>query len=223
MPPPPEVHIFVDPTLPAGVVDQFEGVTFSPGLSLVYPNSGAVIPHDVGSIDVQGVAVAGLGIYRVRFALDDGNELRGYVPQATWLPDDSDWTWLMGRAAGHTVALSLAGAQLAGGQVSGPGMSSMPQPLLVSSDAATGALFYFATTGDQITGSGVLDRLEVGSRQPDVFMNSATAGTSCVGCHAISRDGTRLSFVGMDSCSAEVARPRSSTRSIQPCVRRSRA
>ena len=96
---PPEVHTFVDPSLPAGIVDQFDGLTLEAGLDLVYPNAGAVIPRDVAAIDVQGIAVDGLEVYRVRFAVDDGNELRGYVPQPTWLPDESSWTWLTGRAA----------------------------------------------------------------------------------------------------------------------------
>ncbi len=196
---PPEVHTFVDSSLPPDIGDQFEALMLDPGLSLVYPHPGAVIPNDVGSLDVQGIAVAGLEVYRIRFAVDDGNELRGYVPQATWLPDDPDWTWLTGRAAGHTITLTLAGAHLAAGQLVGPGKVSPPQPLIVSRDAATGALFYFATTGDQISGSGALQRLALGSRHPDVFVNNATAGSQCVGCHAISRDGARLSFVGMDS------------------------
>ncbi|MEP6862362.1 MAG: hypothetical protein ABJE66_17185 [Deltaproteobacteria bacterium] len=196
---PPEVHTYVDPTLPPNIGDQFDGLTLDPGLSLVYPNSGAVIPRDVGSIDVQGATVAGLEVYRVRFASDDGNELRGYVPQASWLPDDANWMWLMGRAAGHTLSLSIAGAHYTNGQLSGPGMVSTSQPLIVSRDAATGALFYFATTGDQISGTGTLQRLSLGSRTPDVFMNGTVAGSQCVGCHAISRDGSRLSFVGMDS------------------------
>ena len=196
---PPEVHTIIDPSLPPDIAGQFDGLTFDPGLSLVYPNSGAIVPNDVGSIDVQGVAVAGLEVYRVRFAVDNGNALVGYMPQATWLPEDTDWKWLMGRASGHTISLSLAGAHLAGGHVVGPGKTSMEQPLIVSKDAATGALFYFATTGDQISGTGALQRLELGSRQPDVFMNNAISGSQCVGCHAISRDGSRLSFVGMDS------------------------
>jgi Tol biopolymer transport system component len=214
---PPEVHTFVDPSLPPSVVDQFDGLTFGAGLNLVYPNAGAVIPRDVAAIDVQGIAVDGLEVYRVRFALDDGNELRGYVPQPTWLPDESNWTWLTGRAAGHTITLTLAGAHLTGGNVVGPGVVSNPQPLIVSNDDATGALFYFATTGDQLTGSGVLERLEVGSLQPDVFMNSTIAGSQCVGCHAISRDGARLSFVGMNNLGT--GRSTSLVDAVNPTVR----
>jgi Tol biopolymer transport system component len=214
---PPEVHSWVDPSLPPGIGDQFDALTFDPGLSLVYPNPGAVIPRDVAAIDVQGVAIAGLEVYRVRFAVDDGNELRGYVPQATWLPDEASWTWLTTRAAGHKITLTLAGAHLASGNVVGPGKISNGQPLIVSNDDATGALFYFATTGDQVSGSGVLDRLAVGSRQPDVFMNSATAGSQCVGCHAISRDGARLSFVGMNSLGS--GRSTSLVDAVNPTVR----
>lgn len=214
---PPETHTYVDPTLPPDIGDQFGGVTLDPGLSLVYPNSGAIVPNDVGAIDVQGVAVAGLEVYRVKFAGDNGNVLVGYVPQATWLPDDTNWQWLMGRASGHTISLSLAGAHMVNGQLTGPGKTSAEQPLIVSKDAATGALFYFATTGDQISGSGALQRLEVGSRQPDVFMNNATSGSQCVGCHAISRDGSRLSFVGMDSLGS--GRKTSLVDAMNPTVR----
>jgi Tol biopolymer transport system component len=191
----PVVRVVVDPSLPPDIPGDFDGFAFTPGLDLVYPNPGAVIPRDVAALDAQGRAEPGLQVYRIAFDVDTGDALRGYVTQASWLPDDSDWAWLMNRAAGHTITLTIAGATLDGATA----LLSDGQPLHVSVDEATGALFYFATTGDQVGGEGVLERLELGSRQPARYLDKTNSGGNCVGCHTLSRDGARLSFTLMDA------------------------
>ena len=92
--------------------------------------------------------------------------------------------------------LSVDGATIdANGTPQGTVAGSGAQAFAVSRDDATGALFYFATTGDQITGDGTLERLELGAQQADKYLNKTNDGNGqCVGCHALSRDGTRVAF-----------------------------
>ncbi len=195
---PPLTRDYVEPGLPASVVDDFDALDTVPGLTLVYPNADAIIPRDLAAIDVQAADGAGRAVFRVTFAVDTGDALRGFVTSPSWLPDDADWQWLMGRAAGHAIDLSMAGAGLDGDTVTGPAVTSPGQALHVSADDATGAMFYFATTGDQVTGEGTLERLELGAREPDKYLNRANSGGNCVGCHSLSRDGARLSYAMMD-------------------------
>ena len=138
----------------------FCGVTFSPGPSLVYPNSGAVIPHDVGLIDVQGASPSpGPGSIACDSRSMMAMSCEGTCPQATWLPDDSDWTWSSWGARPGTPPRYPLLARSSGGQVACQ-LSRGLTPLLVPSDVPRPAhCSAFATTGDQITGSGVLDRL----------------------------------------------------------------
>ncbi|HEY2744916.1 MAG TPA: hypothetical protein VGL86_09855 [Polyangia bacterium] len=189
----------VDPSLPPGVVGGFDGAPpGTSGVTLVYPYAGALVPHDLAPIDVQWNGST--PVYRVTFAVDNGNRLRGYVPTPSWTPPAANWSWLLDAAAGHQITLSVDGATVDGnGNPQGPLVGSGGQPLGVSPDDATGALFYFATTGDQISGDGTLERLELGAQMADKYLNKSNDGNGqCVGCHSLSRDGTRVAFTFLD-------------------------
>jgi hypothetical protein len=190
----------VSPGVLPGVVTGFDGATPVPGgLAVVYPNPGAIIPHDLAPIDVQWTPPAGENVWRVTFAVDNGNKLRGFVNAPSWTPPQGDWKWLLDRAAGHGVTITVLGATSdAAGMLGAQVIASMEEPLRVSRDDATGALFYFATTGDQITGDGTLERLEVGSQKPAKYLNKSNNGGRCVGCHTLTRDGKRLAFTFLD-------------------------
>ena len=109
-------------------------------------------------------------VYRVTFAVDTGDELRGYVKTADWIPPASEWQWLLERAAGHQITLpSTAAPSTATARRKGRSPGRGTQALRVSHDDATGALFYFATTGDQVSGDGTLERLELGAQKADKY------------------------------------------------------
>src|SRR2546423_9022623 len=195
---PPATHDVVDPSLPPGVVGGFDGAgAGAGGITLVYPNAGAVVPHDLAPIDVQWNGAT--PVYRVTFAVDNGNKLRGYVKTADWIPPPGEWAWLQDVAAGHSIALFVDGATIDGnGTPQGPLAGSGAQALSVSHDDATGALFYFATTGDQVSGDGTLERLQLGAQKPDKYLNKTNDGGRCVGCHTLTRDGSRVAFSFLD-------------------------
>ena len=193
---PPMTVDVVDPSLPAGVVGGFDGAGMGAGgITLVYPNPGAIVPHDLAPIDVQWNGSS--TVYRVTFAVDNGNKLRGYVKSADWIPPADKWAWLESVSGGHQIALSVDGAASidGNGTPQGPLAGSAAQPLGMALDDATGALFYFATTGDQVSGDGTLERLELGAQMADKYLNKTNDGNGqCVGCHSLSRDGTRVAF-----------------------------
>lgn len=187
----------VDPSVPAGAVHGFASAPSATAgaVQVVYPNPNAVIPHDLAAIDVQWNPVAGATAYRVTLSVDTGDRLSGYVSGAHYLPAADDWKWLLTHAAGHTIQIQVAAATLdAGGAVNGSVSASKTQPLLVSRDDATGALFYFGTTGNQVVGSGTLLRLPIGALAPVGFINGTITNGLCVGCHSLTRDGKRMTF-----------------------------
>lgn len=197
---PPQTHDVVDPSLGSGIVGSFDNSQPTAGaLALVYPNDKIILPHDLAPLDVQWNVPAGANAYRVTFAVETGDRLRGFVPSADWIPPATEWSWLLDRAAGHKITLTVDGGTAdAAGKLSGPVSGSQPQTITISHDDATGALFYFATTGDQITGDGTLERLELGSQSPDKYLNKSNDGGRCVGCHTLTRDGSRLAFSFLD-------------------------
>jgi hypothetical protein len=183
--------------VPAGAVQGFEGAPAATAgaVQVVYPNPNAVIPHDLAAVDVQWRSVAGATAYRVTFFVDTGDRLSGYVSGTDYLPTADDWKWLLSRAAGHTIQIQVEAATLdASGAVNGLVSASKTQPLLVSRDDATGALFYFGTVGTQGTGTGTLFRLPIGALAPAGFINGSITNGLCVGCHSLTRDGKRMAF-----------------------------
>lgn len=190
-PPAPGWREHVDPSVPAAAVMTFAnaGSPATGGVQLVYPSPKAIIPRDLAPVDVQWNAVPGATVYKVSLAATTGDRLTGYVTSAHFLPSADDWRWLLVRAAGGAIEIQVSAATSTG-QVS----ASAPQQLLVSRDDATGALFYFGTTGSQGTGSGTLYRLAIGATAPTGFINGTITNGLCVGCHTITRDGKRMSF-----------------------------
>jgi hypothetical protein len=191
----PATHDIVDPSLPSTIVGSFDAATPGTGaLTVAYPNPNVIIPHDLAAMETQWNAASALNVYRVTFAVDTGDRLRGYVGAASWLPSASDWQWLLDRAAGHNITLTIDGGTLDSTGSLSAVIASPSQALSVSTDDASGAIFYFATIGDQITGQGTLERLALGGTVPDKYLNASNDGGRCVGCHALSRDGTKLAF-----------------------------
>jgi dipeptidyl aminopeptidase/acylaminoacyl peptidase len=196
---PPETHDVVDPSLPPGIVAGFDGAQAQPGgLTVAYPSPGAILPHDLAPIDVQWNPPTGANVYRVSFEVETGDKLRGYVKTADWIASTSDWHWLLDRAAGHKVNVIVEGGILDGAGQLASVVASSPVGLGVSRDDATGALFYFATTGDQLTGDGTLERLELGAQKADKYLNKSNDGGRCVGCHTLTRDGSKVAFAFFD-------------------------
>src|SRR5207244_927730 len=108
----------------------------SGGPTLVYPDDQVILPHDLAPIDVQWNGAA--GAYRVTFAVPTGDRLRGYVTSPSWIPPATEWQWLLDRAAGNTVTLTVdGGTASSSGQVTGAAASA-GRSILVSHDDATG-------------------------------------------------------------------------------------
>ena len=160
------------------------------------------MPHDLAPIDVQWNGTT--PVYRVTFAVDNGNRLRGYVPTPDWTPPTANWSWLLDAAAGHQITpLGRWRHHRRQRHATRPAHRLGRPAAGVSPDDATGALFYFATTGDQISGDGTLERLELGAQMADKYLNKSNDGNGqCVGCHSLSRDGTRVAFTFLDLAGA---------------------
>jgi hypothetical protein len=186
---PPETRVVVEPGLPNDVPSQVDAADLTPGLIVLYPNPGAVIPRDLAPLDLQVEAKTGATVYRFELKVANGNQLVSYVAGPSWIPEDEDWQWLTARARGLEVTLTVAAVNGSGGS-GATGSISQPQALLVSNDEASGALFYFSTTGVVI---GETQRIELGARQPDRILGPQNLGV-CAGCHALSRDGKMLAY-----------------------------
>jgi hypothetical protein len=187
LPPPPDV--------PSRIRDGFS--TFPEvddpfrSASLLHPLEGARMPNNVGAPDVQWAPIGGAGDgYRVTlttpyaavraFTWDDGRSFR-----SRWLTDPSAWRLVADSALGEDVEVRVDRLPTAADEV----VRGAPVTFWLSEDGVFGTLYYWQVRTDP-EASDVLRLDAANGARESVF---ATESGSCVGCHALSRDGRRLS------------------------------
>lgn len=158
---------------------------------LVYPNDGVLLPLNLGSIEVHFRPGAGNTLFEVSFesalatlslytrcaALQDGCVLN---------VDGTTWDALaMSNRGGAPITVRVRGTDDTGtarGTSRSIAMSISAQPLF-------GGLYYWTTSN----GTGIL-RVDFGAGQqvPEVFF--PFSGGGCYGCHALSRNGKKMSL-----------------------------
>ncbi|HEX9105162.1 MAG TPA: hypothetical protein VF997_23285, partial [Polyangia bacterium] len=105
------------------------------------------------------------------------------------LPDEATWKLLSHASASTTVDVTLRSTDGNGGPVG----SAAAQKLSFGDDDLQGGLYYWAAA------SGSILRYDFGLRNQtaEKFYTAAQSGSTCVGCHVLSRNGARIA-VGMN-------------------------
>ncbi|MBA3539827.1 MAG: hypothetical protein H0T79_09375 [Deltaproteobacteria bacterium] len=181
-------------TLPADPAAPFGGpadVGRTP--QLVYPNDGVVVPPNLGRLELHfrpgaqanslfeltfASAVLDLKIYlRCTDPLDGG---------CVYLPDDQVWLWVAESHRGtDPVMWSLRATDDAGTAVG----ASSAQAMRFAPDDVSGGIYYWTTTHRAIMRYDFASPTQTVAEQ---FVGTEMTGGTCVGCHALSRDGTKL-------------------------------
>ena len=188
------VTVIVTDSAPADAPDRFGGSDDpSRAPELVYPSDGVVVPPNMREIEFH-YRPSGNTIFELTF-LTPALELRVYVgcPESVSLgciytPSDEVWDALSAAGRGGPVTYTLRGTD---GAAVG---TSAEQQLRFAEEDITGGLYYWNAGGGRIM------RYEWGRRgaAAEVFLDRARTGAlMCVGCHSVSRDGTRIA-VGLD-------------------------
>jgi hypothetical protein len=186
--------IVIAPGAPPDAPGKFGGAPTGPAPAMVYPPDGTLIPPNLSELEVQFTPPAGTSLYEVGFVAP-ALELKIYTTcnavggGCALLPDEDTWKLLSHASASTTVALSLRSTDGNGGPV-----GSAPAQKLSFADAdLQGGLYYWAAA------SGSILRYDFGLRNQtaEQFYTAAKAGSTCVGCHVLSRNGARIA-VGMN-------------------------
>jgi len=190
-------HVWNDPSstdLPADPAAPFGGPD-GPGRapSLVYPNDGVVVPPNLGRLEFHVHPGTGNTLFELTFVSPVLNltvYLRCTQPLnngCVYQPDDQLWTWLEQSAAGGApVSWSMRGTDDAGTGVGGSGASK----IRFAPEAVTGGIYYWTTSN----GTGVMryDFASTTQTTADKYLGTELSSGTCIGCHALSRDGTKL-------------------------------
>jgi hypothetical protein len=184
--------IVIAPGAPADAPSHFGGAAGGAAPVMVYPPDGALIPPNLNELEVQFTPPAGATLFEVSF-VGPALDLKIYTPCVTvgagcgLLPDEATWKLLSHASASTTVDVGLRSSS-----PSGVGAAAA-RKLSFGDEDLSGGLYYWAAA------SGSINRYDFGKRgqTAEKWYTAQQSGSTCVGCHVLSRNGQRIA-VGMN-------------------------
>jgi hypothetical protein len=190
--------VIVTPGAPADSSTKFGGpVDATRKPSFVYPSNDTLVPPNMNVLEFHFLPGSGNTLFELAF-LGPAVDVKVYLKcdvvgsGCAYSPDATVWKYLSDGARGKgPVTYTLRGSD---GTVGGKVGVSGSQTISFGQENIVGGLYYWNA------GAGATMRYEFGvtGKTAEVYMNAAKAGAAtCVGCHVLSRDGTRISL-GLD-------------------------
>lgn len=188
--------VLIGPGAPADAPSRFVGAD-DPARApeLVYPNDGVAVPPNLQELEFH-YRTGGNDLFELRFQ-GAAVDLKVYFgcPESVgggciYTPDATAWETLASAAAGTgTVTYTLRGTRTSGGGVG----ATDTREIVFTEEPISGGLYYWNS-------GGRIMRFDFGLRgaRAEAFLDQRRTGaTTCVGCHSLARNGTRIS-VGLD-------------------------
>lgn len=159
---------------------------------LVYPNDAVVVPPNLGRLELHFRPGTSNTLFQLTFTssvLDLTIYLRCTTPLnggCIYLPDAQVWSWIAESHRGtDPVTWSLKATDDTG---TGVGTSSAMTIKFAPEDVA-GGIYYWTTTLRAIMRYDFASATQTIAEQ---FIGTEMTGGTCVGCHALSRDGKKM-------------------------------
>ena len=166
---------------------------------LVYPNDGVLVPPNLEELEFHFFPGDDNDLFELTFAneftdvtvyLTCTQELNG---GCIYEPDSTLWTWLsQTNRGGDSVEVGLRATSEDSEEV---GVSDTID-FSLSFDNVRGAIYYWTTSGDSAIMTydfgGNQEQAEVVLEPADVGEQGGVSEPDCVGCHALSPDGTKM-------------------------------
>lgn len=185
------VGVAVDPSVPGGFDTATEDPTLAP--AIVYPSDHILVPPNLGQFDVHwnNNAANTDNVFEVKMA-NEFIDIRLYTTGLDQSAPTPFWTvlapalWQPIASTKQQLALTLAGMNTANPTVKG---TVAAQTVDVTNENAKGGIYYWTTSN----GSAIY-RYDVANpnQPPAPYFTPTNPSNSCVGCHSLSRDGTKM-------------------------------
>jgi hypothetical protein len=180
--------------LPANPGGLFGGPD-TPGAAaeLVYPNDGALVPPNLGKLEIHWKPAAGTSLFAVDFsnAVTDVEVYTSCTNPTNggciYVPDALVWHWIAeSNRGGAPLSIKVRATDGQGGGVG----TSKGVALSFSHDDINGGLYYWTTSN----GTAIMrfDFASLTQTTAQQFIGTQLTGGTCVGCHALSRDGKKV-------------------------------
>ena len=193
--------------LPADPETPFGGpVDAARAPQLVYPNDGVLLPPNLGRLEFHFVPQSGADtLFRLSFQ-NSVTDIQVYLRCGTpvnggciFLPDDAVWKAMSsGSRGGEPVTVTAAATDDTGTSVG----TSSPLHISFSKEDLAGGLYYWTTSNVVPGQQAAIMRFDFAGTQTvaSPYLTAAntnppdggSSGANCLGCHALSRDGTKV-------------------------------
>ncbi|HTR54426.1 MAG TPA: hypothetical protein VMJ10_27225 [Kofleriaceae bacterium] len=179
-------------SLPANPMSLFGGASDpARAPSLVYPNDGVLVPPNLGRLEMHFMPGTGNTVFDLSFT-NTVTKIDVYLAcmlplngGCIYQPDPQLWAWLeTTNRGGDPVMWSIRGTDANGTSVGTSGSMSIS----FAHDDVTGGIYYWTTTTESVMRYDFASTTETSATQ---YIGTSLEGT-CIGCHALSHDGTKL-------------------------------
>ena len=173
--------------VPTDAADRFKAPCTGGGtIKLAYPETGTMVPPNLAEFTVMWVdAVSDL--WQLTLS-SETSELVIYTDKTKHLVSAQYWKILATSNLAESISISVRGVNKASPTTCA---TSSKEPVVVGPAEIKGGIYYWITRPNN-----AIMRYDFGqaAKKPEAFVSQEKTGY-CVGCHAISPDGTRLAFV----------------------------
>jgi hypothetical protein len=183
------------PPDPGAIFDGAEDEDEALAPTLVYPLPGVLVPPNLEHLEVHFLRPESAELFELSFQ-SATTDLVVYTTCTTpmgdgciYLPDRQVWRWIAQSNRGGRVQIAARATDAEGSAVG----ASQSQELAFSHDDILGAIYYWTTTGGDGGGTAIVRFDFAGDQdEPEIFIAENDTGNHCVGCHALSRDGSKM-------------------------------
>ena len=209
---------YMDKMATAEVIAQLKDIRVDPGVdpnapnwfsmpedplrapTIVYPPADVIMPRNVGDFEVHWTDASSNDTFEISLKTDYA-DVRAYVKGGNGAgggPDPSYMAFLAsewGAAVGTEILVQL---QVRGVDSTNPTSvgSATPRMVNLSNETMNGGLYYWASAGSEPEGIYRHDMSMPGQPAQPYMTTTQLMGTSnsCVACHVLSRDGTKMAI-----------------------------
>ncbi len=185
----------VGPGAPPNAPDLFVAGTLDPAQSpeIAYPPDQAIVPRNLGDLEVHWRDAFSHDLFEISM-LNDHVDLKVYVggTGATGWSAFQTAEWYAASMGGREITVNVRATRVASPATFG---AATPRVLKLTNNDLEGGLYYWAATAAGGAPYGIFrhDFGNPGSPAEPVY--TTTEAGRCVACHALSRDGERMTVV----------------------------
>lgn len=185
--------------VPTNAPELFGNATEDAGIAptVVYPRDGVVLPSNLGELDVHVTDDSANDLFKIDLTTQYATMTRYVTGSAQLYSVFENAAWSTVAASGADLTITVRGLRQASPSTAGTAAAITGA---ISQEPVSGGIYYWVTRGSSSgvgnTGDYGIFRRDWGTNgsQSEAYYTSAQTGGKCVGCHALSPDGTKLGF-----------------------------